>query len=221
MVTCVSACALVGCGDDDAAQDVHDYADDVAAVQAILDANGLGAIPVLRVGEFKTIGGEYLLWKLDLRPGTVRGATKITTIPADIGVLTECELLYLDSNQITTVSANVGNLRKLRTFTAKVNSLETLPVQLFNCTALEQLDLSGNALSTLATQVGQLSALRRLDLNTNQISILPDGLAQLSAIEWFDFDNNRVCELTNVVRTWYEALPIYDATWRTRQNGCP
>ncbi len=219
MVTCVALVAG-GCGDDEEKGPTHTSADDRAALRAIIDANGLtGIVYENDIARFDNAG---LAWELDLRPVNIDAAVQITTIPAEIGVLTGLTHAYFDTNAITAIPPEISSLSRLQYLSIAENQLTSLPTQLFSVRSLNTLKLQGNQIAELPAQVSQLTALRALDVSRNLLTGLPEALTQLGAMDAFNFDSNTVCtDLSVTVLAWLTEFGYTEQTWRTDQICAP
>ena len=81
------------------------YKEDSLAVQAILDANGLSSISV------DSVTGTGLGNRID---SLGLGSQNMTTIPDQIGNLTELLYLKLNDNKLPTIPAAIQNCTKLQ-----------------------------------------------------------------------------------------------------------
>jgi internalin A len=103
---------------------------------------------------------------------------QLTTLPPEIGQLSNLEYLELHSNKITSLPAEIGNLTNLRTLDLRGNELESLPAEIGNLTNLETLDLGGNELESLPLEICRLTNLETLDLRGNNLPIPPEILGK-------------------------------------------
>lgn len=123
---------------------------DAKAVRAILDANGLTAKQVDGVAVVRR--GRVV--ELYLQEGGV------TTIPAEIGTLTNLERLHVYGDRnlphplLGSISPAIGK-----------------------CTRLEDLLLNGNDLTSLPAEITRLTRLKTLSLADNRLADLPPALA--------------------------------------------
>lgn len=100
-------------------------------------------------------------------------------VPAEIGRLTNLEVLNLRGNKLSTLPASIGNLSKLMELDVSENQLESLPSELANLGQLEKLSAQVNKLSQVPGAMGVMSQLRSLDLSKNQLWSLPDSWGRL------------------------------------------
>ena len=114
---------------------------------------------------------------------------KIQSLPPEIGLLTNLKILYLSSNELTNLPTELGKLKKLKELYISKNLLRTLPAEIGNLASLEKLYLDNNQLANLPSEIGNLKNLRALILGSsqsfprNQISQLPDSLFSLINLE--------------------------------------
>jgi hypothetical protein len=220
MAMAVGAAMLVAnCGDDDEPGPTHTYDDDRAAIQAIIDANGLtGTVFVNDVATFD--GASGLAKQLNLRPSQINQAGPIDTLPPEVGVLTALTHLYIDSNAVRSLPGAISSLGGLQHLYASQNQLSALPTQLFSVRSLRTLKVNGNVLGALPAGVGSLTAMQSLDVSKNQLDTLPDALTSLTALQAFNFDSNTVCNgLSPTLTAWISQFG-YTEQWRTYQV-CP
>ncbi|BCL37533.1 COR domain-containing protein [Nostoc sp. MS1] len=124
---------------------------------------------------------------------------KLTTLPAEIGQLTNLSRLDLRGNQLTTLPAEIGQLTNLSSLDLRGNQLTTLPAEIGQLTNLSSLDLRGNQLTTLPAEIGQLTNLSTLDLRDNQLTTLPAVIGQLTNLRGLDLSGNQLTTLPAVI----------------------
>ncbi len=73
----------------------------------------------------------------------------LSSLPAEIGNLTNLKGLYLYDNQLSSLPAEIGNLTNLQWLSLGRNQLSSLPAEIGNLTNLKQLYLSYNQLGNL------------------------------------------------------------------------
>lgn len=89
------------------------------------------------------------------KPGQVRSlilnghqhGVVLDSIPAAIGQLVNCEILYLTDHRIKKVPASIGKLQKLKELSFGGCQLERLPEEIFSLKNLKELILFDNAFS--------------------------------------------------------------------------
>ncbi len=108
----------------------------------------------------------------------------VGTIPAELGNLTQLQLLHLQDNELSgEIPAQLGNLTRLQELDLAANQLTgSIPSALGNLSGLTVLDLDTNQLSgPIPAQLGNLSNLRKLAISENGLSgALPVELGNLS-----------------------------------------
>ncbi|OUC12470.1 MAG: hypothetical protein B0A82_22225 [Alkalinema sp. CACIAM 70d] len=72
--------------------------------------------------------------------------SKITTLPSEIGQLTELRRLDLSNNRLITLPSEIGQLSNLTHLYLYRNRITSLPFEIKQLTQLEELDLRGNLL---------------------------------------------------------------------------
>ena len=119
----------------------------------------------------------------------------ITSLPAEIGLLTKLEELRIWDNQITALPPEIGQLTKLQEVRFSRNQLTSLPAEIGLLTNLQELYLSTNQLTTLPPEIGQLPNLQWLDLDANQLTSLPPEIGQLPNLEQLYLSKNKLTTL--------------------------
>ena len=112
-------------------------------------------------------------WRVDVAPESWRGVTMVDgrvvklelknydltgAVPAEIGLLTSLESLWLYGTQLTSLPAEIGQL-----------------------TALKELYLFSNQLTSVPAEIGQLASLRVLRLGYNQLTSVPAAIREFRA----------------------------------------
>ncbi len=116
----------------------------------------------------------------------------LSSIPEQIGELTDLTILDLRSNQLTTLPKRIGNLTALTYLSLGGNQLTTLPESIGGLTALTDLLLGRNQLTTLPESIGGLKALTILDLGFNQLTKLPKQIGDLNALKFLGLNFNQL-----------------------------
>ena len=106
---------------------------------------------------------------------------QLESLPADLGLLVNLELLYLHQNRLTRLPAELGQLVNLRRLALGGNRLASLPAELGQLVRLEHLILSQNCLSSLPAELTRLTRLQKLNLDYNPMSELPAAVEALRA----------------------------------------
>ncbi|MBS4169549.1 leucine-rich repeat domain-containing protein [Neochlamydia sp. AcF95] len=120
---------------------------------------------------------------------------QLTALPAEIRQLSQLHWLDLSNNQLTALPAEIGQLSQLQELYLSNNQLTSLPAEIRQLSQLQDLFFSNNQLISLPAEIGQLSQLQGLDLNNNQLTSLPAEIGQLSQLEVLYLDNNQLASL--------------------------
>ncbi|MEG4026615.1 leucine-rich repeat domain-containing protein [Microcoleus sp. S13C4] len=120
---------------------------------------------------------------------------RITVIPEDLGKLSNLTQLDLMSNQITQIPEALGKLSNLTQLDLMSNQITQIPEALGKLSNLTQLHLSDNQITSIPEDLGQLSNLTQLDLMSNQITSIPEDLGQLSNLTKLYLSNNQITSI--------------------------
>jgi Leucine-rich repeat (LRR) protein len=115
---------------------------------------------------------------------------KFTSLPSVIGQLTNLRTLHLHDNKLTSLSSVIGQLTNLYGLYLHNNKLTSLPPEIGQLTNLHELYLDNNKLTSLPPEIGQLINLRTLYLDNNELASLPPEIGQLTNLEEFSVDEN-------------------------------
>ncbi len=106
----------------------------------------------------------------------------LTSLPPEIGLLTQLEQLNLYGNGLTTFPPEIGKLTRLELLDAWDNELTSLP-EIGGLSSLTDLELYRNRLTSLPPEIGRLQNLERLDVSTNALWALPPEIGGLAPTE--------------------------------------
>ncbi len=185
------------------------YSDDSLAVRAILDSNGLYDISVDSVTD--SSGGRIVVLDLDNQFDQFN----ITSLPPEIGNLTNLEKLNLWDNFLTSLPQEIGNLTNLRVLFLYRNYITSLPSNMGNLNNLRFLGLGGNSLTSLPSDIGNLTNLEILLLKNNSLTSLPDSIVNLKPFDWLDLGYNQLCSLSVDIKAWADR---YGYGWESTQD---
>jgi len=113
-------------------------------------------------------------------------------IPAEIGNLTNLQLLYAVSNQLTSLPAEIGNLTNLQKLFLSDNQLTSLPTEIGNLINLQKLFLQNNRLTILPAEIGNLTNLQVLSLYNNQLTSIPADIGNLTNLQQLSLKYNQL-----------------------------
>jgi small GTP-binding protein len=160
---------------------------------------------LIRIRGTKASGATWL----DLRN------QRLTTLPSEIGQLTNLIELNLCGNKLTALPPEIGQLRNLQKLNLWGNKLTMLPSELFLLVNLIYLDLRNNQLTALPSELFKLANLTWLDLGLNRLITLPPEIGQLTNLTWLDLGDNRlttlpleICQFTKLERLWLDDNPL-------------
>jgi internalin A len=135
----------------------------------------------------------------------------LTTLPAEIGQLTNLISLEISYNQLTSLPVEIGKLTELRKLYANGNKLARLPVQIGELTRLDVLDLDANNLVNLPVEIGKLHNLSTLHLRRNRLTNIPEEIGNLSTLSTLFLSNNQlnilpieIGKLSNLIRLYLD-----------------
>ena len=120
---------------------------------------------------------------------------KLTSIPFDIGKLTQLTCIELSKNKLTSLPASIGNLTNLSHLDLRGNQLTFLPSSIDNLTNLTHLYLGSNFFNSVPDAIGEMTKLTHLHLNANYLTSLPEGLAKLSELIELNLSSNNLSSL--------------------------
>lgn len=113
-----------------------------------------------------------------------------TSLPPEIGLLTNLERLDLNRNRLTSLPPEIGRLAQLKDLNLSYNKITSLPAEIGQLANLEILNLGHNLLTVLPKDIGQLKRLRELYLDRNKLESLPAEIRQLVWLRYLDLNDN-------------------------------
>jgi len=159
--------------------------------------------------DLSSIGGRYS-WD----NGT------LTSIPSEIGKLTQLISLNISKNEIDQLPSEIGKLVNLKVLNVSFNKLTGLPSEIGNLLSLEELDLAFNKLKKLPETIGNLISLRRLYLGKadyfslgksrteNRLETLPRRMIHLVNLQELDLDSNPLPIPPEIIKKKFEPEKI-------------
>lgn len=126
---------------------------------------------------------------------------ELTALPKELGNLSQLKKLYAHNNRLTEVPKELGDLTNLEYITLSDNQLTSLPVELANLTNLTELIVRRNQLTTIPAEFGRLSKLANLYISYNKLAgALPDALGELKSLKSCLLVGNT--SLTSIPLSW-------------------
>jgi len=192
-------CLIIGCNKKPNNSDIInayeiepclDFECDSTVVRAILASNGLENRPIYSYAGTDALGR---ISSLNL------SRDSITTIPDEIGKLTNLRRLSLYKNQITVLPDAIGNLIKLTILDLHANQIIAIPNTFGKLTNLTSLNLAANQITTLPDTIGNLTKLTFLNLSFNKISDLPDAIRNLINLNFLGLGNNQITTIPDAI----------------------
>lgn len=120
----------------------------------------------------------------------------LTTLPPEIGQLTQLTELSLSHNNITSFPPEIQKLTNLSWLILDDNDLSALPQGIELLPQLEVLCLNSNNFTTLPPEIAQLTQLTMLDLYNNNLTELPPTIAQLTNLSILVLGHNRLTRIS-------------------------
>ena len=120
---------------------------------------------------------------------------QLTSLPAEIGLLTNLRVLYCSSNELASLPAEIGSLTNLQNLYCNNNQLTSLPSEIGLLTNLQELHYYNNQLTSLPAEIGLLTNLQELVCSINQLTSLPAEIGLLTNLQKL---NCRINQLTSL-----------------------
>ncbi len=133
----------------------------------------------------------------------------LTSLPMDIGKLTQLTCLESSKNKLTFLPASIGNLNNLSHLDLRGNQLSFLPCNIDNLTNLTHLYLSGNLFELLPDGIGEMARLTKLDLAGNSLTALPSNICQLVNLNNLNLSQNQLTALPDSIKLLPNLTSIY------------
>ncbi|MBF0465738.1 MAG: TIR domain-containing protein [Nitrospirae bacterium] len=120
---------------------------------------------------------------------------EITTLPPEIGKLTNLQKLDISNNQLTHLPSEIGKLTGLKELAISRNRLESLPPEIGKLTNLQSLAINNNQLTLLPPEIGNLTKLQTLFIHNNQLIQLPPEIGKLTKLQTLFIRINQLTHL--------------------------
>lgn len=157
---------------------------------------------------FGVVCSENSIVELQLGENNLAGS-----IPHEIGVLTDLNLLSLSRNKLYgEIPASIGNLSHLVSLYLYKNQLSgPLPESMTELTNLRSMYVSENELSgSLPDEISDLTSLRVLSIENNKLTgALPTTISQLENMFFFLYRNNALRSPNSEVANWLDYISCY------------
>ncbi len=113
----------------------------------------------------------------------------ITTL-AGISAMPNLHQLYIYMNQLTTLPAEIGNLTQLLELNTGVNPLTTVPPEIGKLTNLKSLYIYKTQIATIPAEISHLTNLDTFQLQENQLTNIPVEIENLTNLRAFHLGRN-------------------------------
>ena len=135
----------------------------------------------------------------------------LTTLPPEIGRLTNLTYLWPKINKLTALPTEIGQLNNLILFEVGGNPLTTFPPELGQLSNLIELYFYESELTALSSEIGQLTNLKNLSLYDNRLTELPPEIGQLANLTMLGLSDNQlstlppeISQLANLTELWLD-----------------
>jgi len=116
---------------------------------------------------------------------------KLSILPKEILKQTRAKKLILSYNNFTSLPSEIGELSNLEELYVDHNLLEgALPAEIRKMPRLRILNASNNHLTGIPAEIGQLNLLRELNFQNNRLDTYPLELGNLQSLETFNISGN-------------------------------
>jgi len=127
----------------------------------------------------------------------------ISSVPKEIGLFQNLELLQLSYNNLTENSfpEELWNLESLTELFLFHNSIKEIPPEIKGLKNLYLLDVSYNVLRTIPKEIGDLKKLNELDLSMNgSIKEIPQEIGKCLSLEHLTLSGNNITKIPDEIR---------------------
>mgnify|MGYP001051470214 CR=1 FL=1 len=123
------------------------------------------------------------------------GESDLTELPSEIGQLSELEELHLHSNFLSGLPKEIGELENLNILNLDGNLISALPDEIVELRALTSLVLSGNQLTEITSEIDALVNLTGLELTGNELTAIPKELGSLINLTYLSLSINNLSSI--------------------------
>eukprot|EP01132_Coremiostelium_polycephalum_P000644 gene644-797_t len=117
---------------------------------------------------------------------------KISTVPDEIGLLSELEDFQIDGNQVSKINKVFFELKKITELSMSRNHLKEIPSDLGVLASLRTLSLEKNELIALPACLSTLNQLKTLNVGQNNIEYIFTDFVNIPALTSFTLFGNRL-----------------------------
>lgn len=133
--------------------------------------------------------------------------TNATSLPAEIGLLTQLTDLILYDNQIQHLPKEIENLTAVKEIFISHNNIQELPPEIGKLKSLAILRLHKNQLKKLPKEIGQLKKLHTLSLSENPIEEIPEEIKKLKKLKTLKLRETPIASNRKELKRLKELLP--------------
>jgi len=128
------------------------------------------------------------------------GRNQLTSLPSEIGQLTNLHALDLFQNEIASLPDEIGSLSSLLLLAIGSNKMTTIPEVVGTLSTLTGLDFASNQLTSIPTFIGSLSNLSLLEFFNNQLVSIPPEIGNLSELVHLFLGENQLSSLPSEIQ---------------------
>jgi len=165
-------------------------------LQAILDVNPGNTISwdLSNTGNLNDLDGVVINSEDEIVRLSI-GESGITTLPKEIGLLTELTYLYLGESELREVPSEIGQLTNLEKLFLHDNFITSLPKEIGDLSSLLFLGLDNNELTSIPEEINTLTNLEKLIVSSNQLRSLPTSIGGMVSLTELTLSSNLLTEL--------------------------
>lgn len=141
----------------------------------------------------EALSNPTLVYKLTLRN------TPTTSLPPEIGTLTNLRVLDISGTRIKQLPEEIGKCIHLKSIIANASRLEGLPSSIGNLKKLRNLNVGYCRIASIPEEIGEITSLWTLGLGSNQLHTLPESMENLKNLQMLRIDNNNFSQFPEAV----------------------